>query len=294
MAETVLTNTGLLSVIAEFKHIRTLAHVSKAVAEATRPLVKMKLGAKATTKYMRDLDFRGRVNLRVERPWTQLTFTLVGKWSQKKAKFFRNAESLNIHILRDLSLLKNFENIRQLTLLSSGKWDQPWSDLKISDFPLLEHITVESSTRSLSGIRNLPMLKSLRLYQPFKPDFYSDLSDLSPLIAFTKLEVFEAPDHSISTLEPLAKLPNLKELRIPNFHMGYLHDASYYAPLGQCKNLEVLDLSLDYFDVDSDDDVAPRLGFLRNLKKLTYLDVSEFPDADLADVRDLEIEKWRH
>ena len=294
MADAVFTNSGLLSVIAEFTSTGALDLVSQAVKVANRPILKHRLTQEATEKYMNSGMFRERLNRRVERPWTQLSFTLnVGRapsrWP-RNALLLSATTSLDLFYTKDFSPLTSFRNLRTLSVRSENTYSVRFGRPRISHLPLLESLAIEGLPEGLQGISDLPKLTSLTLKVPsFGVSFLvsgSERLNLGPLAAFSNLQVFRAPGFQFRSLQPLAALAQLRELDLSNQNETP-RGSAFYSPLAELKNLEVLHLAAE---APLRGGEHPRLGFLPNLKKLKDLDLCGFAEdwSVLAELPQLE------
>ncbi|MCZ7409348.1 leucine-rich repeat domain-containing protein [Parvimonas micra] len=137
-------------------------------------------------------------------------------------------------------------------------------------------------TRGMKSIKGLEYAKNLRKLKVNE----NEIADITPLKNLTKLEYLEIQRNRIVDLKPLEKLTNLTFLKLYN---NLIEDIT---PLSNLTNLTGLDL---HYNVTVEGDELHKniskgitdISALKNLKKLTFLDISANRIEDVSIIKDL-------
>ena len=159
--------------------------------------------------------------------------------------------------ISDLSGLECWTNLRQIVLPENEVADlSPLAHLaQLAYLDLRCNPVVE-----LEPLANLPRLYALDLEHSTECDGVSPLASLGPLASITSLSVLYIGDRTFPSIEPLARLPHLRELSL---RAAQLTDLT---PLRAAQALEVLSLNENQIT-----DLSPLSG-LRRLRSLAVHD----------------------
>lgn len=138
-------------------------------------------------------------------------------------------------------------------------------------------------TRGMKSIKGLEYAKNLKKLKVNE----NEISDITPLKNLTKLEYLEIQRNRIVDLKPLSNLTNLTFLKLYN---NLIEDIT---PLSNLTNLTGLDL---HYNVTVEGDELHKIiskgitdvSALKNLKKLTFLDISANRIEDVSIIKDLD------
>ena len=176
----------------------------------------------------------------------------------------KNLESLNLsgnNAITNLSSLAGLSSLTFLNIMNTGATDlSPLSDLTAMESLHLSNAEITD----LSPLTGMSHLEELYLTDGDLP--YSKISDLSPLSGLTELETLRIPSVSeIGDLSPLSGLTALKTLAVNGISYSGIGKITSLEPLGDLKNLEVINLNVDS---ETGVDLTPLAG-LAHLRELT-------------------------
>ena len=175
-----------------------------------------------------------------------------------------NLESLNLsgnNAITNLSSLAGLSSLTFLNIMNTGATDlSPLSGLAAMESLHLSNAEIAD----LSPLTGMSHLEELYLTDGDLP--YSKISDLSPLSGLTELETLRIPSVSeIGDLSPLSGLTALKTLAVNGISYSGIGKITSLEPLGDLKNLEVINLNVDS---ETGVDLTPLAG-LAHLRELT-------------------------
>ncbi|MCS7152736.1 MAG: hypothetical protein N2253_04555 [Bacteroidia bacterium] len=167
--------------------------------------------------------------------------------------------------ITDWSPLRHLRGLQFLSIARTPVENLQW----LSNLPSLQGLDLsETKITDLSPLSKMTSLRMLALYR------CTAISDVSPLLPLSKLEFLNVSFMNPSVVQPLLqaadRFPNLKVLQA----QGVLTDATVLSNIGRLTYLEELTLGQNPTIVS--------LEFVKNLRRLLYLDVHKCSVRDLS------------